>query len=56
MDDLDVNLDASFCEKIEKGVPYRHSKGIGPKPKREKFGHFKVPFSTLKVPNCALGR
>ena len=36
----------SFCEKIEKGVPYRHSKGIGPKPKRGKFSPLKVPFGT----------
>ena len=54
MDDLDVNLDASFCEKIEKGVSYCHPKAVGPKPKRGKFGPFRMPFDTLKVPNWLL--
>ena len=49
-----MNSDASFCEKIEKGMPYRHSKAVGPKPKRGKFGPFKVPFGTPKVPNGLL--
>ena len=50
-----ANRDSSFCEKIEKGVPYRHPKGVGPKPKRSQFGTFEVPFGTPKVPNGALG-
>ena len=40
-----------FAKKIEKGVPYRHPKEIGPKPKRVLFSTFKVPFDTPKVPN-----
>ena len=50
-----LNIDASFCEKVKKGVPYRHLKAVGPKPKRRKFGPFKVPFGTPKVPNGVLG-
>ena len=49
-----MNRDSSFYEKIEKGVPYHHPKDVGPKPKRGKFGHFKVPFGTPKVPNGLL--
>ena len=51
----DANPNVSFCEKIEKCVFYRHPKGVWPKSKRRKFGHFKVPFSTPKVPNGSLG-
>ena len=36
---------ASFYENVEKGVPYRHPKRIGPKPKRVQFGTFKVPIT-----------
>ena len=50
-----MNQDATFYEKVEKGVPYRHTKGIGPKPKRVQFGTFKVPIGTPKVPNSTLG-
>ena len=49
-----MNQDSSFYEKIEKGVPYRHPKGVGPKPKRGKFEPFKVPFGTPKVLNGLL--
>ena len=49
-----VNPDASFCEKIKKGVPYCHPKAVGPKPKRGKFGPFRVSFGTAKVPNWLL--
>ena len=49
-----MNRDLSFCEKIKKGVPYRHLKSVGPKPKRGKFDPFKVPFGTPKVPNGLL--
>ena len=51
---MDVNPNASFCEKIKKGVPYCHLKAIGPKPKRGKFGPFRVLFDTPKVPNWLL--
>ena len=50
-EDQDVNPDASFCKKFEKGVPYRHPKAVGPKPKRGKFDPFRVPFGTPKVLN-----
>ena len=40
--------------KIENGVPYRHLKGVGPKPKIGKFSSFKVSFGTPKVPNGLL--
>ena len=50
MNDQDVNLDASFCEKIKKGVPYHHPKAVGPKPKRGKFSPSRVPFNTPNVP------
>ena len=46
-----LNLDASFCEKIEKGMHNRHPKAVGPKPKSGKFGPFRMPFGTPKVPN-----
>ena len=46
-----MNLDASFCKKVEKGVPYRHPKVIGPKPTWWQFGTFRGPFNTPKVPN-----
>ena len=46
-----MNSDATFCEKIEKGVPYRHPKAVGPKPKRGKFGPFRMLFGTPKVTN-----
>ena len=49
-----MNLDASFGEKIEKGVHYRHPKAVGPKPNQGKFGPFKVPFGTPKVLNWLL--
>ena len=49
-----MNPDASFCEKIEKGVPYHHPKAVWPKPKRRKFGPFRVTFGTPKVPNWPL--
>ena len=38
-----MNLDASFCEKIENGVHYRYLKAVGPKPNQGKFGTPKVP-------------
>ena len=44
-----------FAKKIEKDVPYRHPRRIGPKPKRVQFGTFKVPIGTPKVPNGTLG-
>ena len=49
-----MNLDSSFCEEIEKGVPYRHPKAVGPKPKTWKFGPFIVSFGTPKVLNWLL--
>ena len=54
MNDQDVNPNASFCEKIEKSVPYRHPRAVGPKLKRGKFGSFRVPIGTPKVPNWLL--
>ena len=53
-DDYGLNSNASFCEKVEKGVPYCHSKAIGPKPTWWQFGTFRVPFSSPKVPNWLL--
>ena len=44
----------SFAKKIEKGVPYRHPKVVGPKPKRGKLGPFRVSNGTPKVPNWLL--
>ena len=49
-----MNPDASFGEKIEKGVHYRHLKAVGPKPNTCKFGPFRVPFSTPNMPNWPL--
>ena len=43
-----------FAKRSKKGVLYPHLKGVGPKPKREKFGPFKVPFGIPKVPNGLL--
>ena len=51
---LNANWDSSLCEKIEKGVSYRHLKAVGPKPKRSQFNPFKVLFDTPKVPNGLL--
>ena len=45
---------ASFCEKVEKDVSYRHPKVVGPKPTWWQFGIFRVPFGTLKVLNWLL--
>ena len=53
-DDQDMNSNTSFCEKIEKGVPYRHPKAVGPNPKTWKFGPFRVLFGTPKVSNWPL--
>ena len=36
-DDWNANRDVSFCESFEKGVPYRHTKEIWPKPKSAKW-------------------
>ena len=44
-----MNPDASFCEKIENGMPYCLPKVVGPKPNKGKFGPFRVPFGTPKV-------
>ena len=49
-----MNPDASFCEKIENGVSYRHLKVIRLKPKTWKFGSFRVPNGTPKVSNWPL--
>ena len=49
-----MNPDTSFCKKIEKSVPYRHPKAVWPKPNQGKFGPFRMPFGTLKVPNWVL--
>ena len=49
-----MNPDASFCKKVENGVPYRHSKAVGPKPTWWKFGTPNVPFGTPKVLNWLL--
>ena len=49
-----MNPNASFCEKIKKGIPYCHPKAVGPKPKRGKFGPFRESFGTPKVPNWLL--
>ena len=49
-----MNPDASFCEKIEKSVPYRHPRAVGPKLTRGKFGSFRLPIGTPKVPNWLL--
>ena len=49
-----MNLAASFCVKIKKGMHYHHPKAIGPKPNQGKFGPFRVLFSTPKVPNWLL--
>ena len=38
-----------FAKRLKKGVPYRHSKAVGTKPKKGKFGPFRVPFGTPKV-------
>ena len=54
MDDYGLNSNASFYEKVEKGVPYHHSKAVGPKPTWWQFGTFRVKFSTPKVPNWLL--
>ena len=43
-------MDASFCEKIEKGMHNCHPKAVGPKPTSWQFRTFKVPFDTPKVP------
>ena len=40
MDDQGLNSDAFFCEKIKKGMHYRHPKAVGPKPKSWKFSPF----------------
>ena len=57
-----MNRDASFCEKVENDVFYRHLKSVGPKPLqvlfgalKVLFGALKVPISTPKVPNGTLG-
>ena len=44
-----MNLNASFCKKIENGMLYRHPKAVGPKTKRGKFRPFGVPFNTPNV-------
>ena len=46
MDDQGLNLAASFCKKIEKGM---HQSVVGPKPNQGKFSPFRVLFSTPKV-------
>ena len=55
MDELNANLDASFYENVENGMPCHHLKGVRPKPKRGPFGTFKVSFGTPKASNGALG-
>ena len=35
MDELNANLDASFYENVENGMPCHHLKGVRPKPKRD---------------------
>ena len=44
-----------FCEIVEKDVPYRHPKRVGPKPKKVPFGTLKVLIGTPKVPNGTFG-
>ena len=44
-----MNPDASFCKKVENGVPYRHSKAVGPKPTWWQFSTPKVPNWLLEV-------
>ena len=50
-DDQGLNLNASFCEKIEKGMHNHHPKAVRPKPTRTKFSLFRVLFGTSKVLN-----
>ena len=54
-DDQSVNRDASFYEKFENDVFYRHLKSVGPKPLQVPFGSLKVPISTPKVSDGTLG-
>ena len=42
MDNQGLNLNASFWEKIEKGMHNHHPKTIGPKPTSRKFNPFRV--------------
>ena len=49
-----MNPDIFSCEKIENGVLYCHPKAVGPKPKRGKYGPFRVSFGTPKVLNWIL--
>ena len=52
---LKCEFKPNLLRKGQKGMHYHHPKSIGPKPKKGKFSPFKVPFSTPKVPNGALG-
>ena len=47
-------MDASFCEKIEKGMHNHNPKASGPKATWWQFSNFRVLFGTPKVPNWLL--
>ena len=52
---LGFNSEVSFCVKIKKDMHNCHSKAVGPKPISGKFGPFRAPFGTPKVPNWPYG-